>query len=194
MHLVASYLWTNTAECNKPSEENIYKKERDRHQLIQLSFYINDFCSHMLGHIGSVTCRAALSWSCSLQVLPTSITLPVSCSVSESRGLFLDDWIFFHSFGEDQHTCLNILKQQERKASLMVSNSSFLNSLLRDTKIWPKTAQSCLLVSYCPPSTPLGSHSVGEHLPTKIFSCMNVSHVLGGFSAGWKCLFPHLLS
>lgn len=63
-------------------------------------------------------------------------------------------------------------------------NSPFLNFLGGDTKIWPKTTQSCLFVSYCPPPAPLGLHSVGKHLPTKIFSCMNASHVLGGFSAG----------
>lgn len=137
----------------------------------------------MLGHIGSVTCRAALPWSCSLQVLPTSITLPVSCSVRTTWPFFWTTVRFLLFWGRSVHLSQH-LNTMGNEGFFNCLNSSFLTYLLRDTKICPKTTPGCLLVPCCPPPTPLASHSGGEHLPTKMFSCMNVSHILGGFSAG----------
>lgn len=84
------------------------------------------------------------------------------------------------AFGEDQCTYLSILKQWERKIPLTVLILPSLTLCWRTLKFDPRLHKGfCLrLVALC--QLLWGSQSVGEHLSTKMFSCMNASHVLGG--------------
>lgn len=74
------------------------------------------------------------------------------------------------------------------KASLTL-NSSFLDFLLRVTKTYSKATQCCLLMPGYTAQTPMELQSGLEQLHTKMFSCVNASHALGGLSAGGS-VFP----